>query len=69
MLQPITYSLIINFTTLVGAGVLAYLFAQPWLFMIAILLSTHALERFREEPPNEEPHSEYDGSGEMGFTK
>ena len=67
-MQPITYSLVINLATLAAVGVLAYTFAQPMLIILAIVLQSHALERFRDEQPQMMMPDEDDESQPMGFT-
>jgi len=63
--HPIEYSLILNIVTLVVCGILAWTFAQPWLIIVAVVLQTHAIQRFgRESDENDED----DESQPMGFT-
>jgi NADH pyrophosphatase NudC (nudix superfamily) len=47
----------------VGCAILAYLFSQPWIIVIVLMLQSHALERFRNEEPEEEEMEEQP----MGF--
>lgn len=74
-LHPITYSLVMNVIVLAVAGGLAFAFAQPLVFILAILVSNHALERFRNDRDDDDddlpgppgaPSGEYDG-GSFGF--
>lgn len=68
-LHPIHYCLILNVLTLVGAGALAWAFAAPWVFIVAILLSNHAMQRFEEDREEDEIEAvarEYEG-GRAGF--
>jgi hypothetical protein len=62
-MQPINYSLILNITTLLVCAVLACVFTQPLLVAIALVMQTHALERFQsahqDDDEDEQP---------MGFT-
>ena len=46
-MQPITYSLILNAAALAICGFLALVFNQPLLIVVALVLQTHALERFQ----------------------
>lgn len=72
-IQPITYSLILNLATLGAAAVLSWVLASPLLFVIAIILATHALSRFQDDEDDDEiprdarPEPEYEGGG-AGFT-
>jgi hypothetical protein len=67
-MQPISYSLIINVLTLALCGFLAYTFAQPWLVIVAVLIQTHALERFREAERDRQDMEEGDDEPAIGFT-
>jgi hypothetical protein len=62
MFHPIHYSLAINAMILVGAGVLAWVFTQPLLFVIALMVLQHAIGRFEPDRP---PAPE--GGPGMGF--
>jgi hypothetical protein len=62
--QPITYSLILNILALIVTGVLAWLFNQPMLVVVALVLQTHALNKFQES--NDYPEEEAEQP--MGFT-
>jgi hypothetical protein len=53
-LQPITYSLAINIIVMLISGGLAFAFAAPWVFIVAILVSNHALSRFSLEDTDED---------------
>ncbi|QFZ84601.1 hypothetical protein GFK26_18405 [Variovorax paradoxus] len=69
-LHPIHYCLILNILTLAGAVGLAFAFSQPLVFIVAILLSNHAMQRFeqdREEGEIDEVVREYEGGG-AGFS-
>lgn len=72
-LHPIHYSLTINLVVMAIAGGLAYAFAQPLVFVLAVLLSNHALERFRNDQPGPGPGDEDDedpdySDSRAGFT-
>jgi hypothetical protein len=64
-MQPIHYSLIINLIALLICAGLAWLFAAPWLVIVAMLMQTHALERFQSQAnhPDEDDYPEQP----MGF--
>lgn len=66
-MQPITYSLIINVLALLIAGGLAWAFSQPWIFVIALLLQTHVLQRFEEKIFGDDEDNDAEGGG-IGFT-
>jgi hypothetical protein len=63
-MQPITYSLIINLAVLLVAGALAWKMDNPYILIIAVILQTHAIQRFskQEEEFEEEP------SNAIGFS-
>jgi hypothetical protein len=61
--QPIHYSLIYNFAVLMVMGALAWKLDQPLLLVVALLISQHALERFRSEAQDKEE----DEAQPMGF--
>lgn len=64
MLQPITYSLSLNLAILIASGVLAWVFTNPLLFVIGLLVMQHVIQRFaQEEYEDEEPV----GRAPMGF--
>lgn len=72
-LHPIHYSLIINLVVMAIAGGLAWAFSQPLVFILAVILSNHALERFRNDPPGAGRDSDDDEDPEYsesraGFT-
>lgn len=72
-IQPITYSLILNLATIGAAAALSWVLSSPLLFVIAIILATHALTRFQDDDEDDEmrtesrPDPEYDES-RAGFT-
>lgn len=65
-MQPITYSIIFNVLGAILAAGLAYVFQQPWLFVVVLMIQNHALERFRAEQHDAEP--DFDDGQPMGFT-
>lgn len=62
-MHPIHYSLIINLATLAVCGFLSLAFAQPLLIVFAVVMATHALDRFKETEEEEEFPEQ-----PMGFT-
>lgn len=64
-MQPITYSLILNLAVLAACTAMAIMMNIPWLIVIAMILQTHALERFRNEDPDVDDE---DDDQPMGFT-
>lgn len=63
-MQPITYSLIINVLILAVVGALTYVFSQPLLIVVGLMMMNHVMERFSSK--NDE--DEEDDSQPMGFT-
>lgn len=66
-MQPIHYSLIINLIALLVCAGLAWLFAAPWLVIVAMLMQTHALERFQSQREAQEEDEEDFPEQPMGF--
>lgn len=64
-MQPITYSLVINLCVLAACTALAFMFNQPLLVVVALVLQTHALDRFRDEDPDKSDEEE---ESCIGFT-
>lgn len=48
-MQPITYSMILNVLLLAVSSFLSIVFAQPLIFVLAVIMMSHALERFQEK--------------------
>lgn len=53
-MQPIHYSLIINLAVLAVTGWLSYVFTQPLLVVIGLMLAQHEMARFKEEDDDDE---------------
>lgn len=66
-MQPITYSFAINLSALLAAVFLSWQFTAPYIFVIALLVQTHALERFRDEE-REDDRDTPDDEPAIGFT-
>lgn len=64
-MQPITYSLVLNVLTFLVCSALAYYFNQPLLVVVALLMQSHALERFQDKGDDED---EDEDEPSMGFT-
>jgi hypothetical protein len=52
-MQPIHYSLILNALIIVAGTFLAYVWAQPLLLVVLVLVANHAVARFTDPPPPE----------------
>lgn len=61
-MQPIHYSLIFNLAVLIVTGWLAYVFAQPLVVVVGLLVAQHVLGRFGDDDDEEEE------SRPIGFT-
>ena len=48
-MQPIHYSLIYNTLALIVTGLVAWLFKEPLLLVVTLLVAQHTMERFRSE--------------------
>lgn len=48
-MQPIHYSLILNLAILAVTGWLSYVFMQPLLVVVGLMLAQHEMARFKDE--------------------
>lgn len=65
-MQPITYSFLINVVSIAAASVLAWHFGEPLLLVLAVILQTHALERFTARQDDDDSEDYPDQP--MGFS-
>lgn len=65
--HPIHYSLLLNLAVLALTGFLAYVFKEPMLVVVALLLTNHSLARFSDDRRDEEDDDDEDGEPSMGF--
>lgn len=65
-MQPITYSMILNILLLAVSGFLSIVFNQPLVFVIAVIMMSHALERFRDDADDGQDDNEQEPA--IGFT-
>lgn len=63
-MQPIHYSLIINLAVLAVTGWLSFVFMQPLLVVVGLMLAQHEMARFKDEISEEED----EGDPAIGFT-
>jgi hypothetical protein len=64
MLHPVHYSLILNLAILVIAGLLAWVFVQPLVFIVALIGLQHMVGRF---PPDDADPEQDNSGGGIGF--
>lgn len=53
-MHPIHYSLILNLAVLLITGFLSYVFEEPLLVVVALLLANHSMARFQNDDPDDE---------------
>lgn len=63
-MQPIHYSLILNLAVLAVTGWLSFVFTQPLLVVVGLMLAQHEMARFKDEIMEEDDD---EGEPAIGF--
>lgn len=66
-MQPITYSFLINMAGISASCLLAWLFGEPLLLVLAIILQTHALDRNTQHDSDQDEPDDFPDQP-MGFS-